>query len=104
VNEGRLEGGPLQAAELRDAWRVLDVEERVDGFRLLPPADAEEFFLAMTTRDQMELVRALTPAERRSVDPPLAPDDAADVLQEAPRGGARASCSSCSTEPRPGAR
>ena len=39
----------LSPAELRDVWRILDAGERVDGFRLVAPDEAEEFFLALTT-------------------------------------------------------
>src|SRR5438552_16370795 len=29
-------------SELQDAWHILSIEERVEGFRLLPRGDAEE--------------------------------------------------------------
>ena len=69
--------------DLADAWRLLDAEERVDGFRLIAPHDAQEFFLTLSAMDQAELVLAMRPAERRLWLRVLAPDDAADVFQEA---------------------
>ena len=74
----------LGVAELREAWRILDTQERVDGFRLLSPTEGEEFFLELSALDQFELLSALTPAERKLWVRLLAPDDAADLLQEAP--------------------
>jgi magnesium transporter len=74
----------LSGAELSEAWRILDAGERVDGFRLLSPTEGEEFFLALSAHDQFELLGALTPAERKLWVRLLAPDDAADLLQEAP--------------------
>ena len=75
------EGG-LLAEDLRDAWPILDLEERVEGFRLLTPAEAEDLFLSLSTREQCELLLALAPLERQLWMRQLAPDDAADVLQE----------------------
>jgi magnesium transporter len=74
----------LSAAELRDVWMILTVDERFDGFRLLPRGDAEEFFLELGARDHAELILGLPPQERRAWMRLLAPDDAADVLQAAP--------------------
>ena len=33
--------------ELRDAWPLLDLDERSDGLRVLPREDAEDFFIAL---------------------------------------------------------
>jgi magnesium transporter len=74
----------LFAAELQDAWAVLDPEERLEGLRLLPHTEAEDFLLALPARDQAELILHMSPAERRSWMRLLPPDDAADVIQEAP--------------------
>jgi len=71
----------LLADELRDAFPFLDLEERVEGFRLLPPAEAESLFFSLPTREQCELLLALLPAERQLWMRQLAPDDAADVIQ-----------------------
>src|SRR5512147_1353404 len=74
----------LTSAELYDAWSVLSMAERVDGFESLPRHDADDFFLQLSTRDRAQLVLALPPGERRLWMRLLAPDDAADVVQEAP--------------------
>lgn len=79
-------GERLPAADLQDAWRLLDTAERVDGFRLLSPADAHEFFLALAAADQMDLILGLPSNERRLWMRLLAPDDAADVIQAADEG------------------
>jgi magnesium transporter len=71
----------LVADELRDAWPFLDLVERVEGFRLLPPAEGEDLFLSLSTREQCELLAALAPLERQLWMRQLAPDDAADVIQ-----------------------
>src|SRR5262245_53100622 len=73
----------LDSKELKEAWELLSPEERLDGFRLLDPAEGEEFFIDLSARDQCELLRALTPSERRLWLRQLPPDDAADVVQEA---------------------
>jgi len=73
----------LSAAELEDAWRVLSLEDRVEGFEILPPAEAEEFLRSLDARDIAELMAALPAARRRLWMRFLEPDDAADVLQAA---------------------
>jgi magnesium transporter len=73
----------LDAVELQDAWQVLSGEERLEGLRLLPHAEAEDFLLALPARDQAELILATSPGERRSWMRLLPPDDAADVIQAA---------------------
>ncbi|HET9984041.1 MAG TPA: magnesium transporter [Longimicrobiales bacterium] len=73
----------LVAAELEETWPLLSIEERVEGFRLLPPEEAEEFFLDLSARDQADLVLALPRAERRLWLRLLPPDDVADLIQEA---------------------
>lgn len=74
----------IQASELADAWAVLSLEERLEGFTLLKRAEAEDFFLALPARDQAELILALPAADRRSWIRLLPPDDVADLVQEAP--------------------
>ncbi|NLG63720.1 MAG: magnesium transporter [Candidatus Cloacimonetes bacterium] len=76
--------GEIRLPELADAWWLLDQPDRIAGFRLLEPGDAEEFFFDLTSSDQAELLLALTPAERRLWLRLLPPDDAADLIQEAP--------------------
>jgi magnesium transporter len=74
----------MDSAALADAWAILTPEERMEGFTLLGRVDAEEFFLSLDARDQVSILEAMQPGERRSWMRLLAPDDAADVLQEAP--------------------
>jgi magnesium transporter len=74
----------LFAAELQDAWPVLDSGERLEGLRLLPHAEAEDFILSLPARDQADVILQMSPQERRSWMRLLPPDDAADVIQEAP--------------------
>ena len=71
-------------AELYDAWPVLSLEERVEGFEFLTRDDADDFFLQLSARDRAQLLLALPTGERRLWMRLLAPDDAADVIQEAP--------------------
>jgi len=71
----------LTADELNDAWPALAHEERVEGFSFLPRDDREDFFNALSTIDQAQLLLGLPERERRLRLRLLAPDDAADVLQ-----------------------
>ncbi|HEX5521427.1 MAG TPA: magnesium transporter [Longimicrobiaceae bacterium] len=72
----------LDPVDLANAWPILSEEERLEGFRLLPRVEAEDFFVGLSARDQAALVRALPNGERRSWLRLLEPDDAADLLQE----------------------
>jgi magnesium transporter len=72
----------LDVAALDEVWPILSVEERVEGFRLLEAEAAEEFFLGLAARDQAELLQVLPRGERRLWLRLLAPDDAADLVQE----------------------
>jgi magnesium transporter len=74
----------LLATELEDAWPVLSPEERLEGLRLLPHADAEDLLLSLPARDQADIILGMAPGERRSWMRLLPPDDAADVIQAAP--------------------
>ncbi len=69
--------------ELHEAWRLLSPDERLESFGLLAAEDAQEFFLEMRPADQLMVVRHSPPAIRRAWVRLLAPDDAADLLQEA---------------------
>src|SRR5882724_3331105 len=71
-------------AELYDAWPLLSMEERVEGFEFLQREQADDFFLQLSARDRAQLVLALPVGERRLWIRLLAPDDAADLIQEAP--------------------
>jgi magnesium transporter len=74
----------LSPDELRDAWPALSAEERAEGLKLLPRDTAEDLFFSISPREQVELILALPQAEQRSWVRGLAPDDAADLIQEAP--------------------
>ncbi|HVR28557.1 MAG TPA: magnesium transporter [Thermoanaerobaculia bacterium] len=69
---------------LREVWPVLDADERAEGFGLLRRAEAEEFFLELSPRAQADIVLRLSDPERRLWMRLLAPDDAADLLQQVP--------------------
>lgn len=71
-------------AELYDAWPVLSMDERVEGFEFLQRQEADDFFLQLSARDRAGLILALPAGERRLWLRLLAPDDAADLVQEAP--------------------
>src|SRR5206468_2400972 len=71
----------LLASELADAWPVLSAEERLEGLRLLPHAEAEDLLLSLPARDQAELILETSPGERRSWMRLLPPDDAGDAEQ-----------------------
>ena len=71
----------LSPPELREAWQVLSQDERVEGFRLLPPGTPDDFFLSLSAHEQGDLLKSLPPAERRTWLRLLPPDDAADVIQ-----------------------
>ena len=70
-------------SELYEAWRVLSLDERVEGFEFLKRHDADDFFLQLSAGDRAELLLALPSGERRLWMRLLAPDDAADLIQEA---------------------
>jgi magnesium transporter len=76
--------GGLVGSELRDAWPFLDSHEKVEGFRLLAPAEEEEFFLALDVFAQLQLLEGLPSAERQIWMRQLPPDDAADLIQVGP--------------------
>jgi magnesium transporter len=71
----------LTIDELRDVWVALSKNERLEGLRLLPTADAESFFLALPARDMSALLLGLPAEERRSWIRLAPPDDLADLIQ-----------------------
>jgi magnesium transporter len=73
---------PFGIDDLRDAWPVLDAEERVEGFMLLPRDQADDFFLSLSTLAQAQILTRVPGVEKRVWMRILAPDDAADVLQQ----------------------
>src|SRR5512146_2309944 len=72
----------LGSDELRDAWPLLDLDERGDGLRVLPREDAEEFFIQLSPRDQADLLLHFRAGQRRQWMRMLEPDDVADVIQQ----------------------
>lgn len=66
-----------------DNWSQLSKEARKDHFESLSRTEAEEFFLNLTPADQYELIADLNNLQTRSWLRLLAPDDAADLIQEA---------------------
>ncbi|QRO02575.1 magnesium transporter [Archangium violaceum] len=76
-----LDAEPIFPHELRDAWPALSRDERVESFKLVPHATADDFFLSLSAQEQAELILLLAPGERRTWMRLLAPDDAVDVVQ-----------------------
>jgi magnesium transporter len=70
--------------DLRDAWSGLSSEARHEAFDALPRTEREDFFLTLSARDQAQLILEFPPDRRRVWMRLLAPDDAADLIQEAP--------------------
>jgi magnesium transporter len=79
-----LDSEPIFPHELRDAWPALSRDERVESFKLVPHATADDFFLSLLAQEQAELILSLAPGDRRTWMRLLAPDDAVDVVQAAP--------------------
>jgi magnesium transporter len=72
----------LTVDELRDAWPLLDLEERSDGLRVLPREDAEDFFVSLSSADAAALLLHFRPGQRKQWLRLLEPDDVADIVQE----------------------
>ena len=49
----------LSAQDLREAWLALCLDERVEGFLLLPRGEAEDLFFSLSPAEQAALVIAL---------------------------------------------
>ena len=79
-----LVGQRVMAADLHDAWAVLDPEARVEGFRYLTTGEAEEFFHELGALDRAQIVRNLPEVEQRWWLRALPPDDVADLIQATP--------------------
>ncbi len=69
--------------ELREVWPLLNPAERQESFGFLPRGEAEEFFLELRAADQLRIVVEAPVPLRRTWMRLLAPDDAADLLQQA---------------------
>ena len=72
----------LNLIDLQDHWSQLTKENRKEKFFLLPRVDEEELFLSLSAQDQLQLIHDLSLLEKRSWIRLLAPDDAADLIQE----------------------
>jgi len=72
------------AVRLWEQWPALTIEERVAQFKQLPSHQADEFFLSLEPREQATLLLTLPRGEQRLWLRVLPPDDAADLIQEAP--------------------
>ena len=83
-DNGQTAARSFALTELYEAWPVLSLAERVEGFGLLQADDAENFFLHLNARDKAQLVLALPVGERRSWLRLLAPDETLDLIQQAP--------------------
>jgi magnesium transporter len=70
--------------QLREQWRELPDDERLDAFRGLASEDAQELFSEFDAINASNLLLRMTPSERRLWMRSLAPDDAADIVQEMP--------------------
>jgi magnesium transporter len=68
--------------QLREQWRQLPTDERVVEFRSLSTDEAQEIFWELSASDAAALLLEMTGLERRLWMRFLAPDDAADILQE----------------------
>lgn len=79
----------VTAHEVRDAWRLLTLDARLEAFHLLDRPEAERFFLELSVHDQASLLLAIEQVERRMWIRLLAPDDAADLIQNAPEDAQR---------------
>lgn len=86
-NQGPHNSEESQSAEnllfhLFDSWSALSAAERREKFKELPRTEAEELFLSLKVHDQAELIAEASHLEKRSWIRLLAPDDAADLVQE----------------------
>jgi magnesium transporter len=73
-----------KGTELESIWPVLSSEERIERFSTLGRGEAERFFRGLTARGRATLIVGCPPEEQQLWLRQLAPDDAADVLQEVP--------------------
>ena len=75
-HDGKMAEESIVLTELYEAWPVLSIKERVEGFELLQQDHAEDFFLHLSAADKAQLVLALPPAERKLWMRLLTPDEA----------------------------
>jgi magnesium transporter len=82
MTTGEIPEERLSAEDLKRIWPILLADDRAEGFLLLEPSEAEAFFLGLATSDQARILERLPEGRRRLWMRLLAPDDAADVLQQ----------------------
>jgi len=68
--------------ELRESWPSMTATERIDVFEDLDREEAVEFFLSCSPFAQARIIEDLPESQKRLWLRLLAPDDAADVMQE----------------------
>jgi magnesium transporter len=73
----------ITETEVRDTWPLLSRADRALAFHLLSREQAGDFYLALGSADQAELLATMAPAEKRTWIRALPPDDAADLIQAA---------------------
>jgi hypothetical protein len=69
--------------QLWDRWPYLSHQQRLKQFRELHTGEKADFFLALNAHDQYNLLLGLPEDQRHVWMRLLAPDDAADVIQQA---------------------
>jgi magnesium transporter len=75
----------FRLATLLEQWPGLTPAKRLQAFQALPPERSEEFFLELSSRQQSDLLQDLPEGIDRLWLRQLAPDDAADLIQFAPK-------------------
>lgn len=73
----------FEANDLSSQWSQLNHAQRQEEFSKMNRTEAEEFFLNLSPADQYDLIGEYSSLEQRSWIRLLAPDDAADLIQEA---------------------
>jgi magnesium transporter len=73
----------LATEQLRERWPTLSRSRRTKEFRELHTGEKADFFLELSAHDQKDLLQDLPLEQRHVWMRLLAPDDAADVIQEA---------------------
>ncbi len=74
----------LSLFEIREMWSVLSPDERVEAFMLLDHHSAKEFLFTLSQRERGFIILNIPEGEQELWMRMLAPDDAADIIQESP--------------------
>ena len=75
----------FQLDTLLEQWPGFSPSERLLAFRSIAPHQADDLFLELNSRQQLDLLQLLPDGEHRIWLRLLAPDDAADLIQLAPK-------------------